>query len=72
MELTKQEELAIELLKKAARHWPESLWLLAAPSGLHVMRYSDNGEKAVTGIGKGFDPEFILDTINIECDGGDW
>ncbi len=72
MELTKQEELAIELLKKAARHWPDSLWILAADSRLYVMRKDKNGKKAIVGRGNGFDPDFILESINVEADGGDW
>lgn len=72
MEPTKQEELAIELLRKAARHWPESLWVFAADGKLHVMRKDVGGEKAIDESGTGFDQTFILDSINIEADGGDW
>ncbi len=69
MELTKQEKLAIELLKKATRHWPDSLWIFAADGRLYVMRKGKNNEKAVI---SGFDPDFILESINVEADGGDW
>ncbi len=71
MELTKAEELAIELLKKAARHWPESLWLFAANGTLCVMR-KDRGKRVMTGFGGGVDSNFEVDTIDIEADGGDW
>ena len=70
MELTKQEELAIELLKKAARHWPESLWLFAASGTLYIMR-KENGQRVITHFG-GVDSEFEVETIDIEADGGDW
>lgn len=70
MELTKQEELAIELLKKAARHWPESLWLFSASGMLHVVKRLPDGRKAM--VGEGFDPDYAIATIDIPNDGGDW
>lgn len=39
IELTKAEELAIELLKKVERHWPDTLWLFAAEKALVLMKY---------------------------------
>jgi hypothetical protein len=66
MELTKQEERAIELLKKAARHWPESLWLYSASGTLYVMKKDADGKRIVD------NDDFIIDYIKIENDGGDW
>jgi len=71
MKLTKQEELAIKLLKKVVHHWPESLWLYAANGTLCVMR-KENGQRVMRSFGGGVDPDYEVDTIDIECDGGDW
>lgn len=71
IELTKAEELAIELLKKVERHWPDTLWLFAADGKLYIMRKDEKGQRAITGFGT-MDSDFILDEINIEGDGGDW
>jgi hypothetical protein len=71
MELTRQEELAIELLRKAARHWPKSLWIFAADNQLHIMKKDENG-KIPTESDGGFDQSFLVDSIDIEADGGDW
>ena len=70
-ELTKAEELAIELLKKAAIHWPKSLWLFAADGKLYIMR-KESGQHAMTRFGGGVNQAFILDAIDIETAGGDW
>ena len=70
-ELTKAEELVIELLKKAARHWPASLWIFAAGNQLHIMRKNEFGKVAVESNGS-VDQNFVLESINIEADGGDW
>ncbi len=69
--LTKSEEKAIELLKKAAKHWPGSLWLFAAGNQLHVMRKDKFGKIAMESNGS-IDQDFVLESINIEADGGDW
>lgn len=70
MELTRQEELAIELLKKAARHWPKSLWLFSASGTLNVMKEDDNGKRVMDGYG--YDQNYVIATIDIPNDGGDW
>ena len=68
---TSNEELAIELLRKVARHWPKSLWLFAADGELCVMKKTEENQKATTHTG-GMDPDYILAAIDIESDGGDW
>lgn len=74
MELTRQEELAIELLKKAARHWPESLWLFSASGTLCVMKKDKAGKRAILKSSRleGYDPEYLVGTIDIPNDGGDF
>lgn len=71
MELTRQEELAIELLKKAARHWPESLWLFSASGTLCVMKKGKDGKRQMF-YASGYDQAYSVDTIDIENDGGDF
>lgn len=71
MELTNAEQLAIELLKKAARHWPESLWIFAADGVLHVMKKDTEGRKRVSGTGT-IDQSFGVASIDIETDGKGW
>jgi hypothetical protein len=77
MEPTSEEDLAIQLLKKAARHWPDSLWLFTASGMLCVMRKGPDGERVMLHDRRihdegGVDPDYVLDTIDIESDGGDW
>jgi hypothetical protein len=70
--LTKEEKAAISKLKKLAQIWPESLWLFSNGT-LYVMKTNGIGEKerAMTQYG-GVDPKYIVDTIDIPNDGGDW
>jgi len=74
MELTKAEQLAIALLKKTARHWPESLWIFSASGTLCIVKKGKDGKRAML-IGnrlEGYDPDYLVDTIDIPNDGGDW
>jgi hypothetical protein len=68
---TKKEEAAIAELKKLAQKWPKSLWLFSASGTLCVMRCGPDGGQ-VTTPGGGMDQSYILDTIKIPNDGGDW
>ena len=69
-ELTKEERAAIAALNRVAKRWPDSLWLYSASGSLCVMRKDAEGEKAVKG--EGVDPDYVVDYIDIENDGGDW
>lgn len=79
-ELTKEEKSAIASLKRVARKWPNSLWLFSASGSLNVMKKHADGEKAVHGDNTplkygcyaGMDQEYVIDSIDIENDGGDW
>lgn len=64
IEIIKQEQLAIELLRKTARHWPDSLWLFSANGTLYVMRKHDGARI--------YEADYIVDMIDIDNDGGDW
>ncbi len=76
METTKAEARAINLLKKAARHWPDSLWLFANGHSLYVMQKRDGKRAMLHGryIHRegGVDPDYVVATLDIENDGGDW
>jgi hypothetical protein len=65
------EDQAIKALKRLAKRWPKSLWLFSASGSLCVMRTTKHGDPAATPRG-GVDPDYIVDTINIPNDGGDW
>lgn len=65
------EKQAIAALKRLAKKWPKTLWLFAAPGGLHVMRRGDDGDH-VRRKNDSIDPEYILESIDIPNDGGDW
>lgn len=72
------EEAAIRRLKALARVWPPSLWLYSADGTLCVMRLDDLGRRGVMEnrpVNPGYcgvDPDYIVDTIDIPNDGGDW
>lgn len=70
METTSEEEKAIRALRRLAKIWPNTLWLFSASGSLQVMKKNADGEKACVGVG--FDPDFSVETIDIENDGGDW
>ena len=76
MKLTPDELKVIKALKRLSKLWPKSLWLYSASGTLTVMRKNDLGDKAMIngrGLrGGGFDPDFIVCSIGIENDGGDW
>ena len=80
MKLTQDEEKAVKALKRVAKKWPKSLWLFSASGTLTVMKKNSEGKRAIVGgavgpaggVGGGVDPEYIVDSIGIENDGGDW
>jgi len=74
MDITKKEEAAINALKKAAKKWPQSLWLFSADGALCVMKKKPDGSRAVRRLGgsDSIDPDYEIDIIDIENDGGAW
>ena len=73
MQLTTEEEKAINALKRVAKKWPESLWLFSGNGTLCVMKKRD-GKRAMKMLGgsESVNPAYEIDVINIENDGGDW
>ncbi len=72
MDLTKQEQSAIDRLKRLAKKWPASLWLFSASGTLCVMKAGENGEQVHREDDFGIDPAYLVATVNIMNDGGDW
>ncbi len=71
LDVTPEERRAINALKRLAKTWPKSLWLFSASGSLHAMRADRDGNHVHTR-GGGIDPDYLLDTIDIPNDGGDW
>ena len=71
MEITKEEQNAINTLDRLAKRWPKTLWLFATGMSLHVMKCDKDGGHATLPC-DGMDPDYSITTIDIENDGGDW
>jgi len=71
MDITKEEQSAINVLKRLATRWPKTLWLYSASGTLCVMRINKHGKEAMTPNGY-VDPAYRIDSIDIPNDGGDW
>jgi len=70
--LSKKEQAAIAALERLAKNWPKTFWLFSASGTLCVMRCGKNGEQVTTSEYGGMDQEYIVTTISIPNDGGDW
>ena len=66
-------ESAIRRLQSLAKDWPDTLWIWCADGQLYVME-KENGEKVYKGAtnNEGVDPDYILASVRIPSDGGDW
>lgn len=69
-DLTPEEEKAIRALERLSKKWPESLWLYSANGTLCIMRKGDDGHKVFKG--EGCDQDYVVTTIDIDSDGGDF
>ena len=76
--LTVIEKRAIKTLNDLAKNWPKSLWIFAtgsSDSALYVMKYSlsEDGSGMRHDLrSPSVDPNGIVASIKIPCDGGDW
>jgi hypothetical protein len=70
-ELTAAERKSIAALKKVAKNWPKTLWLFSGSGTLFVVKTGENGERVMTR-NDGVDQDYIVDSINILNDGGDF
>lgn len=72
-DLTAEEAKAIASLKRVAAKWPDSLWLFSASGTLCVMRKVDGEHMYIWSGGyEGVDQDYIVTTVSIENDGGDF
>ena len=71
IDLTKEEEKAIKSLERLSKRWPETLWLFSGSGSLLVMKYGDDGHPVMTASGA-VDQDYIVGTIEIPNDGGDF
>ena len=70
---SEKEAKVIGRLRKALESLPDSLWLFCDGNNVHVMANKENGHRAITGSeGSGYDQDYIIESINVSCDGGDW
>lgn len=70
-DITPEERRAIRSLQRLAKTWPKSLWLFSASGGLCVMRADEDGRPVMLP-NDGVDPDYVLSTVDIPNDGGDW
>ena len=76
MKTTKEEKAAINALNKLSKKWPKTLWVFADGYGLRIMKCNDEGERVMYpfggGKGGGVNPDYMVESIDIPNDGGDW
>lgn len=70
MNITRKEQTAIDKLQALAKEWPDSLWIFSGAGTLWVMK-KKNGKPMYTRKG-GVDPDYQVDRVPIDNDGGDW
>ncbi len=75
--LTKEEKCAIAALKRIEKYWPKTLWVFCTGMSMNIMRCKEDGDHATcpdvgSFRGGGMDPDYVVDTVNIPNDGGDW
>ena len=71
--LRKQEKDVIKILKSLEEIWPDSLWMYSASGTLCIMRAEfGTNKRAMKKDFEGYDQDYIVDTIDIPNDGGDF
>jgi hypothetical protein len=72
MEVSKEEQNAINTLTRLEKRWPETLWIFATGNGLHVLKCGERGEHIVDNCGVpdlGYEVACIT---GIDNEGGDF
>ena len=70
IETTVGEDKVITTLENLAKRWPKTLWLFAADAQIYVMK-KEKGQHVIAEF-EGVDPDYVVATIHIDADGGDW
>lgn len=70
-ELTQEELKAIKSLHRLAKTWPKTLWLFAGEGEyISILKYGKDGQMMnESGV---VDQDYIVDSVKIPNDGGDW
>ena len=71
IDISKEEDKAIKSLQRLSKRWPKSLWLYSASGTLCVMKGDENGGAIFNERGS-IDSEYVVATIDIPNDGGDF
>ena len=74
MDITKEEQSAIQKLKRVAKTWPKTLWLFSGNGELCVMKKTSINTRSMRRLGTSdaYNPDYLVESIDIENDGGDW
>ncbi len=82
MSQTNEAASLLRRLERLAKDWPPGFWLFSAAGRLCLMQCGINGERVyLPGLaedeyssteGGGVDPAYIVGTIKIPNEGGDW
>jgi hypothetical protein len=70
-ELSAEERRAVNALRRLSKKWPRSLWLFSGSGSLHIMKALPDGSRAHLP-SDGVDPAYVIETVDIPNDGGDW
>ena len=70
--LSDDEKSALRALKRLAKKWPYTLWVFAADAKLYIMKKTQGHLEHAMNDTQGVDQDYIIDSIDIEADGGDW
>jgi len=71
MEITKEEKKAIATLKRLEKNWPKTIWLFATGNAINIIKCGENGSHIEDKNGT-MDQKYIIDSVNINNDGGDF
>jgi len=62
---------AVEKLRQLAKRWPENAWIFCDGQTLNVMMTGSSGERVMNSFGC-VDHDWVIESIRIPSDGGDW
>lgn len=73
MEITKEEQNAVNILKRLEKRWPETLWIYVTGNGIHILKCGKDGKHVYTEREGTPDLDYEVEYITgIDNDGGDF
>lgn len=72
MKATKEEQNAINTLKRLEKRWPKTIWLFATGEAIHVFRCGENNEHVMSNTGAPDINYELAYLTKINNDGGDF